>query len=361
MKKILLLFVLLIQMVCFGFSQEGFKISGKVANMPDGPVILIGRTSQTELDTLGQAEMKSGSFELAGRVEAGCLALIVMPDKVTGIQFMLENADYLVTMDEQGNVDIQGGAAQTLFRQFDEINQSIAKKQQEMQLTARTLQTREQLASLQNSFAAFAKKAVDRQMELIRTNGDSFVSAYILAGMMQNAPLDVLQELFDALSGEVKNGQYGQLVAEQIAHLESIAVGAIAPDFTVMTPDGQPVSLHSIPGKVKLVDFWASWCQPCRNENPRVVKMYEKYHPKGLEIFGVSLDTDKAAWERAIKEDGLPWIQGSELLQVPKVALIYSIKAIPHTILLDENNRIIAKDLRGKDLEKKIAELLGEK
>ena len=345
----------------YGHAQNAFRISGKVANMPDGAVMLIGRTSQTELDTLGQAEMKSGSFELTGRVETGCLALIVMPDQVTGLQLMLENAEYSVIMDEQGNVDIQGGAAQTLFRQFNEINQSIAKKQQEMQLTARTLQTREQLVSLQNSFAAFAKKAVDQQMELIRENGDNFVSAYILAGMMQNAPLDVLQELFGAFSDEVKNGQYGQLVAEQIARLESIAVGAIAPDFTVMTPDGQPVSLHSISGKVKVIDFWASWCQPCRNENPRVVKMYEKYHLKGLEIFGVSLDTDKAAWEQAIKEDGLPWIQGSELLQVPKVALIYRIKAIPHTILLDENNRIIAKDLRGKDLEKKIAELLGEK
>ena len=193
---------------------------------------------------------------------------------------------------------------------------------------------------------------------MIRANGNCFVSAYILAGMMQNAPLDILKELHGKFTDEVKNGYYGTLVGEQIARLEKISVGAIAPNFTVMTPAGDTISLHFIRGKVKLVDFWASWCAPCRRENPNLVKLYEEYHAKGFEVFSVSLDTDKAAWEKAIQDDKLPWKQGTELLQVPQVAILYAIKAIPHTILLDENNRIIAKDIRGKELRKKIAELL---
>lgn len=361
MKRLLLLIVVLNAAFLYGYAQNGFKISGKVANMPDGTVWLFGRGGQNKLDTLASSKIKGGVFELTGQVKSGCLALIAMPDNETGFQLMLENADYTLVADEQGNTDIRGGEAQTLFRRFDEINQRIKKKQEEVKKTARKLQSYEQIMSLQNSYDSFVKKAEGEQLDLMRANAQNFVSAYMLAGMMESVSLEILQELYGKFSDDVKNGIYGKMIADQIGRLERIAVGAVAPDFTVMTPEGKPVSLHSIPGKVKLVDFWASWCQPCRMENPKVVKMYEKYHEKGLEIFGVSLDTDKAAWEKAIEQDALPWIHGSELLQVPKVALLYQIKAIPHTILLDENNKIIAKDLRGKELENKIAELLGEK
>ena len=346
-------------MVVFhSYAQEGFKISGKVTNMPDGTVWLLGRMGPNQLDTLAKATLKAGVFELKGRVNTGCLALIVMTDGDTGFQLMLENVDYTLVADENKNVNIEGGPAQDLFLQFDKINRSIAEKRQATERAANSVQSREQMNSLQNSYYSFVKKAVDKQLNLIRANSDSFVSAYILAGMMQNAPLEVLKELYEKFSNDVKNGYYGRLIADQIGRLEKIAVGAIAPNFTVLTPAGDTISLHSIPGKIKLIDFWASWCAPCRKENPNLVKLYEEYHSKGFEVFGVSLDTDKAAWEKAIQEDGLPWKQGSELLQVPRVAILFGIKAIPHTILLDENNRIIAKDIRGKELKKKISELL---
>ncbi len=358
MKQILLLFVTLLVTIVDGHTQDGFKISGKVANMPDGTVWLLGRMNPDKLDTLGYAQLKSGIFELNGRVETGCLALVVMTDMKTGFQLMLENTNYSLVSNENGDVKIEGGTAQSLFVQFDEINRSIAEKRQVTEKAAQSVRSREQMVSLQNGYNSFVKKAIDKQLDLIRANGNCFVSAYILAGMMQNAPLEILQELYGKFSDEVKTGYYGKLIAGQISHLEKIAVGAIAPNFTVMTPAGDTISLHSIPGKVKLVDFWASWCAPCRKENPNLVKLYEEYRTKGFEVFSVSLDTDKAAWEKAIQDDGLPWKQGSELLQVPQVAILYAIKAIPHTILLDENNRIIAKDVRGKELRKKITELL---
>ena len=358
MKQILLLFVTLLVTIVDGHTQDGFKISGKVVNMPDGTVWLLGRMNPDKLDTLGYAQLKSGIFDLNGRVETCCLDLVVMTDMKTGLQLMLENTNYSLSSNENGDVKIEGGTAQSLFVQFDEINRSIAEKRQATEKAAQSVRSREQMVSLQNGYNSFVKKAIDKQLDLIRANGNCFVSAYILAGMMQNAPLEILQELYGKFSDEVKTGYYGKLIAGQISHLEKIAVGAIAPNFTVMTPAGDTISLHSIPGKVKLVDFWASWCAPCRKENPNLVKLYEEYRTKGFEVFSVSLDTDKAAWEKAIQDDGLPWKQGSELLQVPQVAILYAIKAIPHTILLDENNRIIAKDVRGKELRKKITELL---
>ena len=358
MKQILLLTVTFIVMVIDGYAQEGFQISGKVANMPDGTIWLFGRTNPNSLDTLGKAELKAGCFELNGKTPSGCLALIVMTDMQTGFQLMLENTKYTLNMDENGKVKIEGGKAQHLFQQFDEINRSIAEKRQATEKAAQSVRSQEQMVSLQNGYNSFVKKAVDKQLDLIRGNGDCFVSAYILAGMMQNTPLEILQELYGKFSEEVKDGYYGKLIAGQITHLEQISVGAIAPNFTVMTPVGDTISLHSIPGKVKLVDFWASWCAPCRTTRSTLVKLSEAYHSKRFEVFNVSLDTDKAAWEKAITEDKLPWKQGSELLQVPQVAITYAIKAIPHTILLDEHNRIIAKDIRGKELRKKVAELL---
>ena len=108
-----------------------------------------------------------------------------------------------------------------------------------------------------------------------------------------------------------------------------------------------------------IVDFWASWCGPCRGENPHVVEIYKEYHPKGLEIFGVSLDNNKEAWVKAIADDGLVWKHGSDLKGWQSApAQLYSVSGIPHTVLLDENNKIIAKNLRGDELKQKIAELL---
>ena len=161
------------------------------------------------------------------------------------------------------------------------------------------------------------------------------------------------------LGANAKATEPGKNISERIQKLSAVAVGKVAPDFTLNTPDGKPLSMHSIKGKVKLIDFWASWCGPCRGENPHVVEIYKEYHPKGLEIFGVSLDNNKEAWVKAIADDGLVWKHGSDLKGWQSApAQLYSVSGIPHTVLLDENNKIIAKNLRGDELKQKIAELL---
>jgi len=123
--------------------------------------------------------------------------------------------------------------------------------------------------------------------------------------------------------------------------------------------DGKPIALSSFKGKVVLIDFWASWCGPCRKEMPNVVKAYAKYKAKGFEIYGVSLDDNKDRWLEAIAKDGITWPQVSDLKKwEADVVRNYNITSIPHTVLLDREGKIIAKNLRGEDLDKKLAEVL---
>ncbi|MDX1940132.1 MAG: TlpA disulfide reductase family protein [Saprospiraceae bacterium] len=144
----------------------------------------------------------------------------------------------------------------------------------------------------------------------------------------------------------------------QLDAVKSFEVGGTAPDFTQKTPAGEEMKLSDLRGKVVLVDFWASWCGPCRRENPNVVKMYNEYKDKGFEILGVSLDQDKGRWLQAIEKDGLTWRHVSDLKGWQnEVAQLYSVSAIPHTILLDAEGKIIARNLRGPALENKLAEL----
>jgi peroxiredoxin len=143
-----------------------------------------------------------------------------------------------------------------------------------------------------------------------------------------------------------------------IEEQKKTAVGVVAPDFTMNDPDGKPIQLSSLRGKVVMIDFWASWCAPCRQENPNVVKLYNQYHDKGFEILGVSLDRGKDEWIQAIKDDQLTWLHVSDLqFWQNAVARQYGVNSIPQTYLLDKEGKIIAKGLRSEQLAAKLGEL----
>src|SRR5690606_21997134 len=155
----------------------------------------------------------------------------------------------------------------------------------------------------------------------------------------------------------------GKKIGESLSNLSSVEIGNKAPEFTAPNPEGEQIALKDVLGKVTLIDFWASWCKPCRVENPNIVSVYEKYHDKGFNAIGVSLDRQdqKDKWIQAIADDRLSWPQVSNLQfwQDP-VAKQYGIQAIPAAFLLDENGVIVARNLRGEALGQKVAELLGE-
>lgn len=195
-------------------------------------------------------------------------------------------------------------------------------------------------------------------------NPDSFINYRALELLMMSDngwDPDQLEALMKGMSEKVRNSEQGKSFAAEIKAKQTIYVGRIAPEFTQDDADGNPVSLADFRGRYVLVDFWASWCAPCRDENPTVVKAYERFHDKGLEIIGVSLDEKKDAWLAAIKKDGLLWLHVSDLKGwYNAVAQLYGVKSVPANFLIDPQGRIIAVDLRGAALEQKLEEVLGK-
>ena len=358
MRKLLLSIVAASMTLAACNAQSGYKVTGTVEGMPDGKAI-IATVNGSSLDTLAKADVKNGSFEFTGNVSEPTGAYIMVIGQRGAIPFMLENANITVNAGQAG-LTVTGSEGQKIYDQFMAINtttqQEAMKLQQEYQ-AANGDQAKMQ--AVQEAYAKLMTDAQAKETELIKANPDSYVSTFVIVSGMGQMEYEQLKERYNLLGEKAKASAQGKAIAAQIAKLESTAIGQIAPNFTITTPEGESISLYDIKGKVKLIDFWASWCGPCRGENPHVVEIYKEYHPKGLEIFGVSLDNNKEAWVKAIADDGLVWKHGSDLKGWQSApAQLYSVSGIPHTVLLDENNKIIAKNLRGEELKQKIAELL---
>ena len=188
----------------------------------------------------------------------------------------------------------------------------------------------------------------------------SYIAVYELYTSLAYEPESgELEDAYKGLAASVQGSYFGQLLREALVAAQRTDVGQPAPDFTQNDIHGKPVTLSSLKGQYVLVDFWASWCGPCRAENPVVVKAYRQYHAKGFAILSVSLDDRKDKWEEAVKKDRLDWTHVSDLKGgYNSVAELYGVKVIPTNYLLDKEGRIIAKGLRGEQLEKKLAELV---
>lgn len=220
---------------------------------------------------------------------------------------------------------------------------------------------RDEMEELQNEYKTF-------ELEYIKNNPDALISALLLERAISSKAVESakIQEMFNALSKEIQDSKPGKRVATNVEKLKKseeaekkTAVGAKAPNFSGPTPDGKEIALTDVLGKATLIDFWAAWCRPCRAENPNIVSVYKKYHDKGLNIIGVSLDKSEEAWKKAIADDGLEWNHVSHIAYFnDEIAQQYNVDAIPAAFLLDENGVIVAKNLRGPALEAKVAELL---
>ncbi|GAL75764.1 TlpA disulfide reductase family protein [Nonlabens ulvanivorans] len=198
---------------------------------------------------------------------------------------------------------------------------------------------------------------------IVKSNPNKLVSSMIIGDLVNSKLIDTDKalELFNVLEGDVKETAITKSLESYLTKFTTTAIGAKAPLFEGKTPDGDVLKLENVLGKVTLIDFWASWCGPCRRENPNVVRAYKEYHDKGFNIISVSLDRQnaEAAWKAAIEKDEMDWYHISRLMhwQDP-IAKLYNVSSIPATFLLDENGVIIAKDLRGQALHNKLAELL---
>lgn len=313
------------------------------------------------IDTAGIEGKKE--FSMSGKLPESGFYRIEIKDKAATI-FILDNTPTKITIsgtEDLPVIKIEGSVLNKDFEQVTAIQERFKAQTDSLNrafILAENLKDEKLLEKLDSSYPLVAEMAERDVKKLIRQNEKSVVSVY--AASLLDPKLNV--DFLDSLSQSLESLQDNTMVKDFIASIQKIKstkIGSPAPDFTGDSPDGRKISLSDFKGKVVLVDFWASWCGPCRRENPNVVKLYENYKAKNFEILGVSLDNDLEKWKTAIAADGITWPQISDLQGWDsKFAGLYGVEEIPQTFLIDQTGKIAGHNLRGKQLEDKINALL---
>lgn len=344
-------------------SQPTYVLNGTVTGA-NGEVLLLTETETETLDTLGQTKIVDGKFSLKGSVLQPVNAFLQIEGVAEKLPVLLENTvfDLKLDVDNMRNYELKGGKLQELRNAFRVEENKLA-------LAMDSLKKEYKLAVDENNlFGRMHVRALVAELDSVYESVENdFISRnnnLAAASILRERALKLLREKrlkqkYDLLGDSARNTVPGFLLQELVKHSTTSEIGMTAPNFTLTSSEGTEISLYSVKAKAKIIDFWASWCGPCRAENPHMREVYEKYHDRGLEIIGVSLDSKKEAWLNAIEKDGLEWIHVSDLLGWEcQAAKLYGVRAVPFILVLDENNVIVGSGLRGEEVDACVEKIL---
>jgi thiol-disulfide isomerase/thioredoxin len=351
--------------------KGGFELKGKLSNSK-GEMLLLEKLSGQQPVIVDSTEVdEEGNFEFTDYVpKIGFYRIKVNQQNFA--MLVLDTADKIkVTgnINDLGNsYKVEGSPETKLFLQYNEIAKDrdlrldSLNKAFQMAMEGRKMDSKrmDSVSKLfETPYNTIVEASNKQLIDKINQNTSMYSSIIAIQSLEPDKYPDVYRALDKGLTQKFPYDKNVKLFHDVVMSIQATGVGQAAPEINLQSPEGTPIALSSLKGKIVLIDFWASWCGPCRKEMPTVVKAYKRFKGKGFEIYGVSLDLDKGRWIEAIAKDGITWPQVSDLKQwQSEVVKSYNIQSIPYTVLVDKEGKILAKNLRGEQLEKKLEEVL---
>lgn len=374
MKKITLLALFTLSIIsCNNLKDNEFLISGTANGIENGKKVFVEIQDENGVIAKDTGVIENGKFELKGSTDNIDLGFIRIENEKINLPIILEEGKIKINIvkDSLQKSTIEGTFNNDKFQKFNNESVAILEKVKKFEkennpkmqkaLAAKDTVT---VNKIKKEYQNFQNDMNDYSKAFIKNNPDAFISVLLLENflMREYIPATEIKSFYDKLDKKLVNTKSAQNIKKTLDLMLAVVVGKPAPKFSAKSPEGKLISLDESLGKVTIVDFWASWCAPCRKENPNVVALYNEYHSKGLNIIGVSLDQDAKKWKDAIAKDNLSWIHVSNLKYWDEpIGKQYGISSIPATFILDAKGNIVAKDLRGDALRAKVKELLDAK
>lgn len=370
MKKILALLILQIPFLIH--AQENFRLKGEITNLKEEKSIYLVHIANSK-ENIDSTVVKEGKFEFNINLKQPSVAILllnhsgnVLKDKGPKdlLRFFIEpGTAILKTQDSVFSAKVTGLNILEDHEEFKASTKAIEDKlidlnKEFVKLSDEKKAKEDVVKDFQERYLGFIADRKIALAQFIKENPQSYISLYSLNADLATDDMNVpqIQSLYEGLSPTLKENPLAAAVRSKIDLAKVTGIGVSATDFEAKTPEGINIKLSSYKGQYVLLDFWASWCRPCRQENPNLVNAYEKFKDKDFTVLGVSIDQNAEAWKKAVKADGLVWTQLIDTTN--EIAKTYGIDAIPKNFLIDPSGKIIAKNLRGYALEEKLKEVL---